>query len=111
MVMDESLSLKFAALADPTRRAIIARLALGEATVSQLQQPFGISQPAISKHLKILETAGLIATGHAAQSRPRRLNVDALRETVEWSDRVRALWNQSFDRLDDFLATQDPKEG
>lgn len=107
--MEDSLSLKLAALADPTRRAIVARLAKGEATVSELQRPFGISQPAISRHLKVLETAGLIEQGRAAQARPRRLRVDALRETSIWLDEVAALWRDSFDRLDTLLA-QD-KEG
>jgi DNA-binding transcriptional ArsR family regulator len=103
--MLDSLSLKFAALADPTRRAILARLALGEATVSQLQKPFDISQPAISKHLKVLEGAGLIATTQTAQSRPRRLNVTALKETTEWIAHVGDLWSDSFDRLEAFLAS------
>lgn len=107
--MEDSLSLKLAALADPTRRAIVARLAQGEATVSELQQPFGISQPAISRHLKVLEAAGLIEQGRAAQARPRRLRIDALRETGLWFDEVAALWRDSFDRLDALLA-QD-KEG
>lgn len=101
--MEDSLSLKLAALADPTRRAIVSRLALGEATVSELQQPFGISQPAISRHLRVLETAGLIEQGRAAQSRPRRLRIDALKETGIWFDEVAALWRDSFDRLDALL--------
>ncbi|MDB5705594.1 MAG: transcriptional regulator [Sphingomonas bacterium] len=99
----DPLDLKFAALADPTRRAILARLALGEATVSELIKPFRLSQPAISKHLKVLETAGLIESGQAAQSRPRRLNVAALKETTDWSDQVGRLWEDSFDRLDTLL--------
>lgn len=102
--MEDSLSRKLAALADPTRRAIVARLAKGEATVSELQQPFGISQPAISRHLKVLEAAGLIEQSRAAQARPRRLRVEALRETTIWLDEVAALWRDSFDRLDALLA-------
>lgn len=101
--MDDRLSMKFAALADPTRRAILARLASGDATVADLHRPFGISQPAISRHLKVLEAAGLIERGRAAQSRPRRLNVAALAETAEWTDSVRRLWTDSFDRLDELL--------
>ena len=106
--MEDLLSLKLAALADPTRRAIIARLARGEATVSELQKPFAISQPAISRHLKLLETAGLIEQGRAAQSRPRRLRIDALRETGLWFDEVASLWRDSFERLDALL--QDNEE-
>ena len=106
--MDDLLSLKLAALADPTRRAIVARLARGEATVSELQKPFAISQPAISRHLKLLETAGLIEQGRAAQSRPRRLRIDALRETGLWFDEVASLWRDSFERLDALL--QDNEE-
>jgi DNA-binding transcriptional ArsR family regulator len=111
--MIDSLSLKFAALADPTRRAILARLALGEATVSELQKPFAISQPAISKHLKVLESAGLISTAQAAQARPRRLNTAALKETTEWVAYVGNLWSDSFDRLEAFLAAtpDSSKEG
>ena len=103
MVLEDSLTLKFAALADPTRRAILLRLSRGEATVSELQAPFRISQPAISKHLKVLEGAGLIERGQAAQSRPRRLNHQALKETVEWFDHFRTLWNDSLDRLEALL--------
>jgi DNA-binding transcriptional ArsR family regulator len=111
MILDESLSLKFAALADPTRRAILLRLSQGEATVTELQAPFRISQPAISKHLKVLEGAGLIERGQAAQSRPRRLNHLALRETVEWLDHFRTLWTDSFDRLEALLeAMPEPKK-
>lgn len=105
MDIDASLNLKFAALADPTRRAILQRLARGEATVSELRRPFPVSQPAISKHLKVLELAGLIESGQDAQSRPRRLNVAALQETADWVGSVRTLWNDSFDRLDAFLKT------
>jgi len=98
------LDSKFAALADPTRRAILARLALGEATVAELARPFAISQPAISKHLKVLEKAGLIDKGQAAQSRPRRLNAAALREATDWIAWVDTMWRDSFDRLEEFLA-------
>ena len=101
--MNEQLSRRFAALADPTRRAILARLAKGEATVGELQRPFGISQPAISRHLKVLEAAGLIEGGRAAQSRPRRLKPEALAEAQDWIASLRDLWSDSFDRLDDFL--------
>lgn len=105
--MEDSLSLKLAALADPTRRAIVARLARGEASVSELQKPFGISQPAISRHLKLLEEAGLIEQGRAGQSRPRRLRVDALRETGAWFDQVAGLWRDSFERLDALLREEE----
>ncbi len=108
MDIQKSLDLTFAALADPTRRAILARLALGEATVSELQKPFAITQPAISKHLKVLEGAGLIERGQAAQSRPRRLNVTGLDEATAWFERIRNLWGDSFDRLDDFLNANRP---
>ena len=106
MIKSVALDRRFAALADPTRRAILARLAHGEATVSELRQPFAISQPAISKHLKVLEAAGLIESGQAAQSRPRRLKVEALAETVAWADDVRRMWDESFDRLDALLKSQ-----
>ena len=108
--MQDLLSLKLAALADPTRRAIVQRLARGEATVSELQQPFGISQPAISRHLKVLEAAGLIEQGRAAQSRPRRLRIDALRETTGWVDQVTMLWRDSFERLDAMLLEDQEEE-
>lgn len=108
--MEDSLGLKLGALADPTRRAIVVRLAAGEATVSELARPFGISQPAISKHLRILEGAGLIEqAARAGQSRPRRLRVAALRETGAWFDQVALLWRDSFERLDAML--QDDEEG
>lgn len=101
--MEDKLTLKLAALADPTRRAIVTRLARGEATVGELQKPFGISQPAISRHLRLLEAAGLIEQARAGQSRPRRLRIDALKETGLWFDEVATLWRDSFDRLDALL--------
>lgn len=107
--MQSALDRKFAALSDPTRRAIVARLALGDASVSELQRPFRISQPAISRHLKVLEQAGLIEGGRSAQSRPRRLKIEALAETSEWIDHLRTLWRDSFDRLDALLLATEPK--
>ncbi len=110
MDMDSAtLNATFAALADPTRRAILLRLAQGEATVSELAAPFSISQPAISKHLKVLEAAKLIERGHVAQSRPRRLNVAALNEAKAWCEQLRTLWSTSFGRLDDFLNETRPE--
>jgi DNA-binding transcriptional ArsR family regulator len=99
----EQLNSTFAALADPTRRAILARLATGEATVTELAKPFPVSLPAISKHLKVLERAGLIARGRAAQWRPCRLQPAPLQDAAEWLERNRQLWEGSFDRLDDHL--------
>ena len=93
----------FAALADPTRRAILARLASGEAGVMELAKPFDMSQPAISKHLKVLERAGLIVRGRKAQSRPCRLRAGPLKEVAEWTERYRRYWEQSFERLDAYL--------
>jgi DNA-binding transcriptional ArsR family regulator len=93
----------FLALADPTRRAILARLALGEASVTELAEPFAISQPAISKHLKILARAGLISAGHDAQQRPRRLEGKPLAEASAWLEQYRAIWEASFARLDGLL--------
>src|SRR5262249_21645156 len=100
----DPLSAKFAALADPTRRAILARLALGETSVSELAEPFDMSLPAVSKHLKVLENAGLIARGRAAQWRPARLEPQALKEVDGWLERYRALWEERFDRLEAYLA-------
>ena len=93
----------FAALADPTRRAILARLASGEAGVMQLAKPFDMSQPAISKHLKVLERAGLIVRGRKAQTRPCRLRAGPLQEVAEWAERYRRYWEHSFERLDAYL--------
>ena len=93
----------FAALADPTRRAILARLARGEATVGELAQPFPMSLQAVSKHLKVLERAGLIARGRSAQLRPSRLQGEALKEVSEWVSEFRGFWEESFDRLEEHL--------
>jgi DNA-binding transcriptional ArsR family regulator len=106
----DHLSTTFAALADPTRRAILARLASGEASVMQLAEPFEMSMPAISKHLKVLERAGLIASGREAQWRPRRLEAAALKDIAEWVEHYRRFWEQSFDRLDDYLRELKHKE-
>ena len=102
--VDEDLSLTFAALADPTRRAILARLAAGEATVMELVAPFRLSQPAISKHLKVLERAGLISRSRAAQSRPCQLETGRLDGAADWISRHRQLWEERYDRLDEHLA-------
>lgn len=100
---ESSLDTTFAALADPTRRAILARLALGETSVTELARPFEISMPAISKHLKVLEKAGLIDRGRDAQTRPARLNPAALKTAAAWIDEYRKFWEESFDRLDAYL--------
>ncbi|MHA1560145.1 MAG: ArsR/SmtB family transcription factor [Alphaproteobacteria bacterium] len=99
----QALDATFTALADPTRRAILARLAKGEATVGQLGEPFDMSQPAISKHLKVLERAGLISRGKDAQKRPRKLEAAPLRDAVEWLETYRRHWEQRLDRLGDYL--------
>ena len=99
----DSLSTTFAALADPTRRAILARLSAGPATVKELSAPFAISGPAISKHLRVLEHAGLITRGREAQWRPRRLEARPLKEVAEWADNYRRFWDANFDRLDEYL--------
>lgn len=101
--MQDHLSATFSALADPTRRAILARLALGETSVSDLAKPFDISGPAISRHLKVLEQAGLITRGREAQWRPCKLEAKALRPVDDWLERYRKLWEERFDRLDDYL--------
>ncbi|MBB5518219.1 ArsR/SmtB family transcription factor [Amphiplicatus metriothermophilus] len=100
---NDRLSTTFAALADPTRRAILARLTAGEATVSELAEPFEMSMPAVSKHLKVLERAGLIERGRQAQWRPCRLETAPLREIDDWLERYRRFWEASFDRLDAYL--------
>jgi DNA-binding transcriptional ArsR family regulator len=99
----DPLSTTFAALADPTRRAILARLSMGETSVSELAKPFDISAPAISKHLKVLERAGLISRGRAAQWRPCRIEAAALRGVDDWLGRYRRLWEERLDRLDAYL--------
>jgi DNA-binding transcriptional ArsR family regulator len=107
---NDHLSATFAALADPTRRAILARLSSGEAPVTELAKPFEMSMPAISKHLKVLERAGLIARGREAQWRPCRLEADRLKEVADWVEHYRRFWEQSFDRLDDYLKELQSKE-
>ena len=99
----DRLNTTFAALADPTRRAILARLASGEANVTELAQPFEMGLPAVSKHLKVLERAGLIARGRDAQWRPCRLQAGPLKDADEWLEQYRRFWEESFDRLDDYL--------
>ena len=107
----DRLNTTFAALADPTRRAILARLALGEATVTELAEPFEMSLPAISKHLKVLEQAGVIVQSRDKQWRPRRLEPQALKEAADWLDHYRHFWDHSFDRLDAYLKTLQTKRG
>ena len=99
----DTLDATFAALADPTRRAILARLASGEASVNELAEPFDMTLPGVSKHLKVLERAGLISRGRVAQSRPCRLEAAPLREVADWVEEYRSFWEQSFDRLDEYL--------
>jgi DNA-binding transcriptional ArsR family regulator len=106
----DPLSATFAALADPTRRAILARLARGEASVTELAAPFDLSQPAISKHLRVLERAGLIERGRQAQWRPRRLRAGPLKEAAAWVGQYRRHWEDSFARLDTFLREIDTDE-
>lgn len=102
-MMTHSLDTTFAALADPTRRAILARLAQGEATVMQLAEPFAMTQPAISKHIKVLERAGLISRGRDAQRRPCKIKPDALNEAMTWLEEYRRLWEANYERLDALL--------
>jgi len=106
----DHLDTTFAALADPTRRAILARLATGDANVTELSQPFDMSQPAISKHLKVLERAGLISRSREAQSRPCKLEARRLKEATAWMQHYRRFWDESFDRLDEVLVELKTKE-
>src|SRR5213592_1574021 len=106
----DPLSATFSALADPTRRAILARLAEGSATVKELSAPFAISGPAVSKHLRVLERAGLITRGRQAQWRPCRLEAAPLKEVVEWAEGYRRFWDESYERLDDYLQHLKAKE-
>jgi DNA-binding transcriptional ArsR family regulator len=106
----DHLSTIFSALADPTRRAILARLTAGEASVTELAEPFEMSMPAISKHLKVLERTGLIARGREAQWRPCRLEAEPLKEAADWLESYRRFWEQSFDRLGEYLRELQSKE-
>jgi DNA-binding transcriptional ArsR family regulator len=106
----DPLSATFSALADPTRRAILARLTTGEASVTELAEPFDMSMPAISKHLKVLERAGLIARGRNAQWRPCSLAAGPLKEVADWVEHYRSFWEKSFDRLDSYLRELQGKE-
>ena len=106
----DRLSITFAALADPTRRTILARLAAGQASVTELAEPFEMSMPAISKHLKVLERAGLIARAREAQWRPCRLKAGPLKDVAGWVEHYRRFWGQSFDRLDQYLQDLKKKE-
>jgi DNA-binding transcriptional ArsR family regulator len=102
-VLTDSLDRTFAALADPTRRAILARLAAGEASVTELAEPFAITLPAVSKHLKVLERAGLIVRGRTRQWRPARLRAGPLKEVAEWTEPYRRFWEESYERLEEYL--------
>jgi DNA-binding transcriptional ArsR family regulator len=106
----DQLSLTFAALADPTRRAILAQLVSGERSVTELAQPFDMSMPAVSKHLRVLERAGLIARGREAQWRPCRLEAGPLKEVADWAEHYREIWEGRFDRLDSYLQELKAKE-
>ncbi len=108
--MPDTLSVTLSALADPTRRAILARLAKGETTVNEIAKPFDISLPAVSRHLKVLEAAGLISRGREAQWRPCRLEPQALKVVDGWLSRYRRFWTQSFDKMDAYLAELKAKE-
>ena len=106
----DTLSLTFSALADPTRRAILARLTTGAATVKELSAPFEMSGPAVSKHLRVLERAGLITRGREAQWRPCQLDAAPLEEVAEWAERYRRFWDASYDRLDEYLKQLEQRE-
>jgi DNA-binding transcriptional ArsR family regulator len=108
--MSDQITSTFAALADPTRRAILARLALGETSVTEIAAPFEMSMPAISRHLKVLEKAGLISRGREAQWRPCKLKAEPLKQASDWLEEYRNFWEQSFDRLDEYLKTVQAKE-
>jgi DNA-binding transcriptional ArsR family regulator len=110
MTSEDELSVTFAALADPTRRAILARLAHGEATVLELAEPFQLSLPAVSKHLKVLQKAGLVSQGRRAQWRPCRLEPARLKDVSDWIERYRAIWEERFGRLDEYLRELQSKE-
>jgi DNA-binding transcriptional ArsR family regulator len=106
----DPLSTTFAALADPTRRAILARLSRGECSVTELAEPFDMSMPAVSKHLRVLERAGLIARGREAQWRPCRIEAGPIKEVADWTERYRHIWEQRFDRLETYLQHLKAKE-
>jgi len=110
MTPSDALDATFTALADPTRRAILARLAQGEASVTELTKPFSLSQPAVSRHLRVLERAGLITRGRKAQLRPRRLEVAPMKDALDWLEHYRRFWEESFQRLDGFLEELKEKE-
>ena len=103
VTQSDRLDRTFAALSDPTRRAILGRLAAGEASVTELAEPFDMSMPAVSKHLKVLERAGLIVRGRQRQWRPARLEAEPLKEVADWTERYRRFWEERYDRLDDYL--------
>jgi DNA-binding transcriptional ArsR family regulator len=111
---NDELSITFAALADPTRRAILERLSIGEATVMELAQPFELSLPGVSKHLKVLQRAGLVTQGRKAQWRPCKLDAERLKDVANWVERYRDQWEERFDRIDDYLRElqkEEPKDG
>jgi DNA-binding transcriptional ArsR family regulator len=110
MLLSDHLSVTFAALADPTRRAILARLSAGEVSVKELARPFAMSGPAITKHLKVLERAKLISRGRHAQWRPCKLKAQPLKDAVDWLEHYRRFWEESFDRLDEYLKELQKKE-